>query len=70
MDSPDLHPGREDIEALLRRTQLVDPTVTEEAVDRFAREVAEMEAALGGVEIADAPLAAAFSPSWPEASQS
>ena len=54
----------DEIDAVLRRTRELDPSAGEEAVRRFVREIAEMQAAFDTLDIQDAPLVTAFSPSW------
>ena len=51
---------------LLSRVRQVDPTIEVSAVRGYVPEMAEAEAALDRVDLADAPLSISFSPSWPE----
>ena len=45
-----------------------DPTAEEAAVRGYLREIAEASVSSDTVDMADAPLIVAFSPSWPEGS--
>jgi hypothetical protein len=60
----DLHLGEASIDELLRRVQRSDATASEAAVRRFLLEMEEARAALDTLDLANAPLPVAYSPSW------
>ena len=58
----------DDMADVLSRVRQVDPTAEDAAVRGYVREIAEASALLDTIDLADAPLIVAFSPSWPEES--
>jgi hypothetical protein len=60
--------GSDDMADVLGRVRQVDPTAEDAAVRGYVREIAEASALLDTIDLADAPLIVAFSPSWPEGS--
>ena len=55
----------DDMADVLSRVRQVDPTAEDAAVRGYVREIAEASALLDTIDLADAPLIVAFSPSWP-----
>ncbi len=62
----DTIPSGDEMGDVLSRVRQVDPTSDESAVRGYVREMAEAEAVLDTVDLADAPLPVSFSPAWPE----
>jgi hypothetical protein len=62
----DAIPPGDEMGDVLSRVRQVDPTSDEAAVRGYVREMAEAEAVLDTVDLADAPLPVSFSPNWPE----
>ena len=58
----------DDMADVLSRVRQVDPTAEDAAVRGYLREIAEASVLLDTIDMADAPLIVAFSPSWPEES--
>lgn len=55
-----------EVSAALSAARMLDPAIGEDAVRRFLREIAEIDAALDAVATEDAPLASGFTPVWPD----
>ena len=55
-----------DMGDVLSRVRQIDPTTEEAAVRGYVREMAEADAVLNTIDLADAPLPTSFTASWAE----